>query len=160
MAWDVNGARNHQHFRNVESLQFCWSLFLPSNLPVWASSVISFSSSFEVPDVLVKCYFLCGQQARTWLVAVLAAARWFVSWFIARACRFWLNQSLWNQVPVAFPDRPDQGQNVGVTVRLAKAQKQFPRSWEAPYGNWLVLLSTPNAILSEEQSWRRKKEAR
>lgn len=109
---------------------------------------------------MVKCSFLCNQQARTWLIFVLAAACCFISWFIAYVGPFWLNQTLRNQVLAACPNHPDQGQGVALTVCLAEAEKQFPRSWQAPYRNWVALLSAPNAVFSEELSWRwrRKKD--
>lgn len=157
MGWDLNGAWKHQHFRNMQNLNFSLSLLLSSFNPFWASSVISFSSCSEVLDVLVNCSFLCNQQARAWLIIVLAAACCFVSWFVAYVSPFSLNQTLWNQVPAACPDCPDQGQDVVLTVRLAEAEKQFPRSWQAPHRNWVVLLFAPNAVFSEKPFWRRKK---
>ena len=154
MGWDLKGAWNHQHFWNMKNLKFSLSLLLPSHMPFSASSVTSFLSYSWVLDVLVKCGFLCNQQARTGLIFVLDAACCFVSWLVAYVGLFWLNQIPWNWVPTACPNCPGQGQGVVLTVCLAEAEMQFPRSWQAPYRNWVMLLSTPDAVFSKQLSWR------
>lgn len=146
-------------FGTCKTSNFLWACSCPPTCPsepaLWFLFYLTLRSQMFWSSV-VSC--AASRQGLGWSWSLLQLA--VLSRFVAYVDPVWLSQTLWNQVPAVCPDRLDQGKGVVLTVCLAEAEKWFPKSWQAPYRNWVALLSVLNAVFSKELSWRwtRKKD--